>query len=238
MVSGSLFKCCFNDSETCTTDRLNLTCDGRSYGGHCAVCTVKRFIYVVVCRPNIVSELSVTKAHFTGIFFINAETDEHRCRHSAIFHERLFVDVECLSYPSYFLVIDICLLTESVTELILYAVPLCCLMHVFTKLLNKCCDSLYHSLSYVDKARQIECRGINSIAEIVNTLFCFLSACVNSVKARLNRRHFLREGYEIFVKQLNLLCKLSDGIVIEAIGNVAEFLQAIDHRTKTARLNV
>ena len=150
----------------------------------------------------------------------------------------MLIDIKRLGYSRYLFIILICLLTKGITELILNAIPLGCLMYELAKLLNQRCKRTYYRSRYFNKARHIKGRGINTVSKFINTIGSFTSARINGIKARLNGCHFCRERSKLCVKQFYLFCEFGDSIIVKALSNVAKLLHTIYHSIKTARLNI
>ena len=89
MRCGGLFELAFYDSETGTTDRLNLARDRRFYSLRCFI---EGLINIVIARPYIIGKLGISKRHFCSILVRHTEARKHRSVNGGILHKLLDID--------------------------------------------------------------------------------------------------------------------------------------------------
>ena len=237
MICRCLLQRCLNNGKTGTTDRLYLARNSGTNGSHGTVSAIQRFIYVVECRPDIVSQLGVTKTHGTSILGFDTKTNQHRACHRGVLHKCLLIDIERIGDFGDFLIVHIRLLTERVAKLIFNTIPLRCHVDVFRHFLYQPCHGLYSTLNDRRKACQIERCGVDLSTQFVHRVRRGLSVRIDRLKARSNAGHFLRQRPELIVEFGDLGGKIRNGLVVKACRYLGKLGHTGYHGIQSARLH-
>ena len=188
-VIGCRFcKRCFYDGETGTTNRLNLTRNGR--------CNrlgriLKALIAVVGACPNVVGQFGIAERHFRSILTCHTKARQHLRIERAVLHKLLNVDAHFLVQALDPSVGVLGFGTKATTETRRDTIPFNRQGDILGELLNDGLKRPRNGLNNADKACHIQRRGVDFTAKILHTRRSTTGATVDCAKSRFDGGHLL-----------------------------------------------
>ena len=157
VVGSSHLQCCFYNGETCTSNWLYFTSDGRT---DCFGSIFKVFVDVVVPCPNIIGQFHIAQCHLGSIVIGYTETSQHGSKDRTVLHESLDVDTKFFIQPLYPCIRFLSLLSKTTTKTSSNTLPLDCLSNDRFHAQGKSIKSVDNCVDIVSKCIKIDCTHI------------------------------------------------------------------------------